>query len=238
MGVAAGKVCVLNRFKSILPRMLHVRFVLSFDFLRSVQSSYGAVYCCPGALSAYRASVVKPLVPAWLRQRFLGAACTIGEDRALTNDVLAAGYKAVYQRTAVVHTLAPDRYPQLCKMFLRWDRGYIREEIRLWKIMWKLPFPALVLTMLETTITNLRYPVAYGSLMLMISLSVQDPWTILRLLISIGLVSVFYTLYFLQSERSREFFFGVLYAYFYFLSLFWIFPYALATVRNRAWLTR
>jgi hyaluronan synthase len=123
-------------------------------------------------------------------------------------------------------------------MFIRWDRSYIREEIRLWKIMWKLPFPALVLTMLETTITNLRYPVAYASLFLMIHLSMQDPWTILRLLLSIGLVSIFYTLFFLHSERSREFLFGVLYAYFYFLSLLWIFPYALVTMRNRAWMTR
>ena len=238
VGAVAGKVCVLNRFRALLPRMLHVRFVLSFDFLRSAQSSYGTVYCCPGALSAYRASVIKPLVPSWLRQRFLGEACTIGEDRALTNDVLASGYKSLYQRTAVVHTLAPERYQTLCKMFLRWERSYIREEIRLWKIMWRLPFPAMVLTMIETTVTNLRYPVAYGSLILMIYLSVQDPWTILRLLLSIGLVSLSYTLYFLHSERSREFLYGVLYGYFSFFSLFWIFPYALVTVRNRSWLTR
>ena len=72
----------------------------------------------------------------------------------------------------------------------------------------------------------------------MIYLSVQDPLTIVRLLISIGLVSVFYTLYFLHSERSGEFLFGVFYAHYYFLSLPWIFPYALVTVRNRAWLTR
>jgi hyaluronan synthase len=238
VGAVAGKVCVLNRFQSVLPRMLHVRFVLSFDFLRSVQSTYGTVYCCPGALSAYRATVVKALVPAWLHQRFLGEACTIGEDRALTNDVLAAGYQSVYQRTAVVQTLAPETYKKLCRMFLRWDRSYIREEVRLWKIMWRLPLPALVLTLLETTITNLRYPVAYSSLGLMIYLSVQDPLTVVRLLLSIGIVSMFYSLYFLHSERSREFFFGVYYAYFHFISLLWIFPYALATVRNRSWLTR
>ncbi|MDO8354937.1 MAG: glycosyltransferase [Nitrospirota bacterium] len=238
VGVVAGKVCVLNRFRGLLPRMLHVRFVLSFDFLRSAQSSYGTVYCCPGALSAYRASVLKPLVPAWFRQRFFGEACTIGEDRALTNDVLASGYKSVYQRTAVVHTLAPERYRTLCNMFLRWERSYIREEIRLWRIMWTLPFPAMVLTLIETTVTNLRYPVAYGSLLLLINLSVQDPWTMLRLLLSIGLVSLSYTLYFLHSERSREFLYGVLYGYFSFFTLFWIFPYALVTVRNRLWLTR
>lgn len=238
IGATAGKVCVLNRFRAILPRMLHVRFVLSFDFLRAVQSTYGTVYCCPGALSAYRASAIKQLIPAWLTQRFMGEECTIGEDRALTNDILASGYKAVYQRTAVVHTLAPESYSQVSKMFLRWERSNIREEFRLWKIMWKLPFPALALTMIESTVTNLRYPVAYGSLALLIHLSVQDPLTLLRLLISIGVVSVFYTLYFLHSERSREFLFGVLYAYFSFFGLFWIFPYALVTVRNRSWLTR
>lgn len=55
-----------------------------------------------------------------------------------------------------------------------------------------------------------------------------------------GLVQAvhFYTLYFLHSERSREFLFGVLCAYSYSLTLLWIFPYALVTVRNRAWLTR
>ena len=238
VGAVGGKVCVLNRFHSLLPRMLHVRFILSFDFLRSAQSSYGTVYCCPGALSAYRASVITPLIPGWLQQRFLGTPCTIGEDRALTNDVLASGYKTVYQRTAVMHTLAPETYRKLCRMYLRWDRSYIREETRLLRIMWKLPFPAMVLTMIDTAVRNLRYPVAYCSLGLLIYFSVQDPWTFLRVLLSIGIVSCLYSLYFLRSERSREFLFGVLYAYFAFLSLFWIFPYALATVRERSWMTR
>lgn len=79
---------------------------------------------------------------------------------------------------------------------------------------------------------------AYCSLGLLIYFSIQDPWTILRVLMSIGIVSFLYSLYFLRSERSREFSFGVLYAYFAFFSLFWIFPYALATVRERSWMTR
>lgn len=33
-----------------------------------------------------------------------------------------------------MHRLAPERYRTLCKMFLHWERSYIREEIRLWKI--------------------------------------------------------------------------------------------------------
>jgi len=72
----------------------------------------------------------------------------------------------------------------------------------------------------------------------MLYLSVQDPWTIVRFILSIGVVALFYTLYFFHSERSREFLFGIAYVYFYIVSLVWIFPYALVTVRHRGWLTR
>lgn len=71
VGAVAGKVTVLNRRHGLIPRMLAVRFILSFDFLRAVQSTYGTVYCCPGALSAYRASAVRALLDRWLNQTFL-----------------------------------------------------------------------------------------------------------------------------------------------------------------------
>ena len=56
IGAVAGKVAVHNRGEALIPRMLHVRFILSFDFLRSAQSVFRTVFCCPGALAAYRAS--------------------------------------------------------------------------------------------------------------------------------------------------------------------------------------
>jgi hyaluronan synthase len=239
VGAVGGKVSVLNRFESLLPRMIHVRYVLSFDFLRSAQSTYGTVYCCPGALSAYRLSLVRRVLPSWLEQRFLGAPCTTGEDRALTNDILSLGYQAVYQRTAVVHTLVPDSYAKLCRMYLRWNRSYVREEIRLLKsVCWKLRPTALLMTIIDKSITNLRFPVAYLSIGLTVALSVEDPWTIARVLLMIGLVSLFYMLYYLKSERSWEFAYGILYAYFSIFTLFWVFPYALLTLRNRSWMTR
>ena len=216
VGAVAGKVCVLNRFKSLLPRMLHVQYVISFDFLRSAQSTYGTVYCCPGALSAYRVSLVRRFLDQWVHQRFLGAPCNTGEDRALTNNILNLGFRAVYQSTAVVHTLAPESYMKLCRMFLRWDRSYIREELRLLKIMWRLPLSSLVLTFIEKLTTNLRYPVAYLSLALMVMLNLQDPFTLVRVLIAIGLTSTFFMLYFLRSERSKEFLYGILFGYFAF----------------------
>ncbi|MGH9559127.1 MAG: glycosyltransferase family 2 protein, partial [Bryobacteraceae bacterium] len=58
VGAVAGRVMVYNRREGLIPRMLHVRFILSFDFVRAVESSYGNVFCCPGALTGFRASAV------------------------------------------------------------------------------------------------------------------------------------------------------------------------------------
>jgi len=238
VGAVAGKVAVHNRRAGLIPRMLHVRFILSFDYLRSAQSVFRTVYCCPGALAAYRASVARRALPAWERQRFLGAPCTFGEDRALTNDILALGYDTVYQRSAVVHTVVPETYGKLCRMFLRWDRSYIREEFRFARIVWKRPpFPRLF-ALYESSITNLRYPVAYASIALWAVNALTDPVALVRMLLAIMVVSLVYVLYYLRSERSWDFVFGILYAYFSFFALTWIFPYAALTLRARGWLTR
>ncbi len=238
VGAVAGKVAVLNRMSSLLPRMLHVRFILSFDFLRSVQSVFRTVYCCPGALAAYRASVVRQVMPAWEHQTFFGVPCTFGEDRGLTNCILDAGYDTVYQRTAVVHTVVPETYAKLCKMYLRWDRSYIREELRFARIVWKRPLVSRALAIYECTMSNLRFPVAYLAIGLLLVNVTSDPGTLLRMLFGIMVASTFYVLYYLRSERSWDFIFGILYAYFSFFALTWIFPYALLTVRARGWLTR
>lgn len=238
IGAVAGKVVVLNRDRGWIPKMLQVRFTLSFDFLRSAQSTYGSVYCCPGALAAYRASLVRQVLPQWLNQRFMGVTCTIGEDRALTNDILGLGYDTIYQHSAVVHTVVPESYRKLCKMYLRWDRSYIREELRLFLILWKRPLYSRCMTIFEQTFTNLRFPIAWTTMVLLVVLSVHDPYTIVRVLASIGTAATLYALYYLRSERSWDFVYGIAYAYFSFFTLFWVFPYALLTVRSKSWMTR
>lgn len=239
IGAVAGKVLVYNRQEGLIPRMLHVRFVLSFDFLRSVQSTYGTVYCCPGALSAYRVSVLREVLPDWEAQKFLGVRCTYGEDRALTNDILKHGYDSVYQSTAVVHTVVPASYAKLCKMYLRWDRSYIREEIRFAReIVWKRPPIPRLIAVLDSLITNLRYPVSLAALPLLLMFSIEDPLAVPRLMAVMGAMAGLNMLYYLRSEFSWDFLFGILYAYFSFFTLFWVFPYAATTLRARSWLTR
>ena len=238
VGAVAGKVVAFNRASNCISRMLHVKFILSFDFLRAVQSTYGTVYCCPGALSAYRTSVVRRVLDAWINQKFLGEQCTYGEDRSMTNFIFSCGYNSVYQRTAVVHTLVPETYSKLCKMFLRWDRSYIKEEIRLARLIWKRPYPARVIALFDCVITNLRFPITYMALGFLFSSLLENPYTLLRLLFMIGFISVLNIIYYLRSERSWDFIYGIIYSYFAFFTLFWIFPYALATLRSRSWMTR
>lgn len=238
VGAVAGKVGAYNRRAGLLPRMLHVRYILSFDVLRAVESSYGTVYCCPGALTAYRASVVREVLAPWLKQTFLGAECTYGEDRALTNWILSLGYSTVYQRSAVVHTVVPTNYKTMCKMFLRWDRSYVREEIRFMGIVWKRPLLPASLALWDRFVTNLRYPVNYATIVLLGVLTWEHPYMFPRFLLAVGIVGLFYSLYFLRSERSAEFLLAIVFSYFAFFTMFWIFPYAVFTVRARSWLTR
>ena len=238
VGAVAGRVQVYNRGAGVIPRMLQVRYTLAFDFLRAVQSTYRTVYCCPGALAAYRVSVVRTVLDRWMAQTFMGVACTYGEDRSMTNFILAEGYDTVYQRSGVVHTIVPLTYTRLVKMYLRWDRSYVREEIRFFGIVWKRPLPWLLIALTDSLITNLRYPVAYASLGLLVYIGIEYPLTILRLLFAIGVMAGLNMLYYLRSERSWDFLFGILYAYFSAFALFWLFPYAVLTVRSKGWLTR
>jgi hyaluronan synthase len=129
VGAVAGNVRVLNLNEGAIPKMLEVSFVSSFDFLRSGQSVYGGVFCTPGALSAYQAEVVNPHLSFWAGQTFMGEPAAIGEDRALTNLILASGYRVVYQREAVVLTKIPINFKGLRKMLLRWARSNVRENL-------------------------------------------------------------------------------------------------------------
>jgi len=177
-------------------------------------------------------------MPRWLEQSFLGVRCTYGEDRALTNDILAQGFDSVFQRQAIVRSIVPVSYARLAKKYLRWDRSYVREEIRFARIVWRRPPVARAIALVDSTLMNLRYPVAWTTLFLLVTLSVEDPTTILRVAAAIGILALFNLLFYLHTERSLDFVWGLAYAFFSAFTLFWIMPFAMVTVRARSWMTR
>ncbi len=238
----AGRVLAWNRAANLLTRMLHVRYVLGFDFVRAYQSQLGTVWCCPGALQAYRRAVVAPHLEAWRDQRFLGAPCTNGDDHAMTNLVLRLGHDTVYQATATVHTLVPERYGKLCKMYIRWARSATREGFRALLFASRRARAKGPLRGAAILLDAVAQPVAVVSRCLSVLggawLAFASPLWLLRSLFVATLFALPYALVFLRSERSSEVLFGVLYGWFALFGLFWIQPFATFTVRRRGWMTR
>jgi hyaluronan synthase len=212
IGAVAGNVKVYNRTANLLTRMVWVRFVLSFDFLRASQSMYGFVFCTPGALSAYRREAIFPILDEWHQQTFLGVRCTIGEDRAFTNLVLRQGYDTVYQRTAVVYTTVPENYRGLSRMFLRWDRSNFRESlVQLSYMFTRYRTRNRLLPILDFVIRELEFPITSIFLPLMLASFLCCPILIVKFVSGMALVSFFLTFYYLRAERDADFVYGVLY---------------------------
>ncbi len=238
IGAVAGRVAVLNRDTTI-SRMLEVQYALAFDFARAAQSTYRCVTCCPGALSAFRREAVLPFLDEWAGQTFLGRPVNHGEDQALTNIVLRQGYDTVYQRSAVVHTLAPVTYRQMSRMFVRWDRSFIVEGFSFARFMFtRYRRKHRLLPIVTFCVSNLRlFLFFYG--LVQIPLLFQSELTVVFHSVVALLVGAFFTaLYYLRVERSFRFLYGVLYVVFSVLLLQWILPWALLTVRDERWGTR
>ena len=86
--------------------------------------------------------------------------------------------------------------------------------------------------------SNLRlalFAVALGQLP---GLFLVGPRAVLALLTGTAAAAFCSAVYYLRSERSHRFLYGVAYALYSLLSLQWILPWALLTVRDERWGTR
>jgi len=240
-GAVAGNVRVLNNQKAIIPRMLNVSFVFSFEFIRSAQSQLGSVLCTPGALAAYRKEAVMNCLEEWLNQTFMGQPSDIGEDRAMTNMILKQGYKVLFQRNACVLTNTPEKYKNLYKMFIRWERSNVRENIMMSKFAFT-NFRQGPKTGTRILLLNqwLKVIMAYPLLMLMFLFVLTHPLLFLSsCLMSVFIFSSVQVFFYSKRQKSiLESIWAYPYSIFYMFTLFWITPYAIATASRSGWLTR
>ena len=243
IGATAGNVRVMNREAGMIPRMLDVSFVFGFEFLRSAQSIVRSVLCTPGALSAYRRDAVMPFMHEWVTEKFMGQPANIGEDRAITNILLREGWGVVFQRDAVVYTEMPTSYSMLCRMFIRWGRSNVRENISMAKFAFRR------IDLQDDDLTGMQ-----------INLIVQFFWTIapvvftfysiacligdaLPFIFGAAFAIVFWAtmpafVYARRGNSAVDSLWSYVYGFYSFLTLFWISPYCVFTVRKSGWLTR
>ncbi|GGK07405.1 chitin synthase [Pilimelia anulata] len=177
VGAISGLTFVRNARANTLTRMQATRYYISFQLLKSAESVLGAVTCCSGCFAAYRRAAVLPLLERWEHQRFLGTACTYGDDRALTNRILRDGWIARYDSGARAHTDAPEAYGTFFKQQLRWKKSWTREGPLLLGHIWRsrpralpavavqtlagLLSPVVLLYSLIQPLTHGRFPVVY-----------------------------------------------------------------------------
>src|SRR5690554_3447381 len=239
-GAVAGNVRVLNNEKAIIPRMLNVSFVFSFEFIRSAQSVLGSVLCTPGALAAYSSKAVMNCLPEWINQTFMGQPTDIGEDRAMTNMILKQGYHVLFQRNAYVLTNIPEKFSSLHKMFTRWERSNVRENLMMSKFAFK-PFRDGSRSGPRLLLVNqwLHMLTAYPLFLIMLTLLFMYPVLFLSsTLMSILIFSSLPALFYAKKYNVYEAVWAYTYSIFYTFGLFWITPYAMATASRRGWLTR
>ena len=103
------------------------------------QSVFGQVGCLAGRTIAYRRVAFEPAVAALLGQTVFGMQQHVGDDRVLTNELLRAGWRTVYQSTAVVETDAPANWRTFWRQQLRWGRSSQRETLLSLGWLWRRP---------------------------------------------------------------------------------------------------
>ncbi|MBT2594543.1 glycosyltransferase [Arthrobacter sp. ISL-72] len=150
---------VYQRNSSVWRRMadwlVNLRY---FDYVPAMGRA-GAVACLSGRTAAYRASVVRPLLPHLEDEFFLSRRCISGDDGRLTWLVLAAGYKTVHQSSARALSMFPNTLRGFLKQRIRWSRNsyrcYLTAAYKGW--LWRVPFVTKI-TVLQILLT----PVTMG----------------------------------------------------------------------------
>ena len=103
------------------------------------QSVFGQVGCLAGRTIAYRRTAFEPAVERLVSQTVLGVAQHVGDDRVLTSELLRAGWRTVYQSTALVETDAPSEWRRFWRQQLRWGRSSQRETLLSLRWLWRRP---------------------------------------------------------------------------------------------------
>ncbi|WP_225035049.1 glycosyltransferase [Winogradskyella sp. SM1960] len=239
-GAVAGNIRVLNNKKEMLPKMLDVSFVLSFEFVRSAESNLNSVLCTPGALAAYRSTAVHNCLPEWINQTFMGKPSDIGEDRAMTNMILKQGKHVLFQKNAVAFTNVPEQYMGLYKMFIRWGRSNVRENLEMAKYVFtNFRAKGKSGTRILFISQFLKILMSYPLLISMLFFVLVHPLLFLgSTLVSILIASTFSVIFFTSQYKNTQGFWAYSYSILFTFALFWITPYAIATASRRGWLTR
>lgn len=234
VAAVAGHTDVYNAQDNALTKMQTVRYYLAFKIMKTAESIFSSVTCCPGCFSAYRKEYVLPLIEQWRNQKFLGTTCTFGDDRSLTR-LLLKRYEIKYNANAVAYTIVPNRYRNFLNQQLRWKKSWCRETLLASTFMWKKNV-FMALSFYFGFILPIISPlVAFAAIAYRPVISGQLPFGYLY---GVLVVSLIYALYYRVNRPSRLWWYGIYFSFFYLFILTWQNYIAILTVADTKWGTR
>jgi len=236
-----GAVCAhadpANAEKNWLTRMQAAYYFVSFRILKAAESTFMTVFCCSGCSSAYRRSIVLPILDRWLAEKFLGLPVTWGEDRALTNWVLRLNYRTIYSEQVHAHTICPDTVKKFLKQQIRWKKGWLVNSIFASAfILRRDPFVALTYFFPLFVISLITPFIAVKSLILGPIFRGALP---LYYISGVFLMSFIMTLYYRWISRENKYWpYVFVWSAVNMVFLSFVLFYSVATIQNRKWGTR
>jgi len=236
VGAVTGDVGVTNWRTNILTRLIGMRYWVAFNQERAAQSWFRSVLCCSGPLAAYRRTTLATACwDDYISQTFRGISCTYGDDRHLTNLVLAAGYDTLFVPGATAITNAPESLNGYLKQQLRWNKSFYRE------LLWTLPFLLhrsryMVFEVIVQTLLPLLLTLAIATSILFAIL--VNPAHLVHYALAITVMALVRCCYAIYRTRRVSFLLFVLYGFIHAALLVPLRMRALTTLTDNSWGTR
>lgn len=121
VGAVSGNTKVANR-RGLIGRWQHIEYVIGFNLDRRMFDVLQCMPTVPGAIGAFRRRALRTVGGLSLD--------TLAEDTDLTMAICRAGWRVVYEETAIAWTEAPASLRQLWRQRYRWCYGTLQS-------MWK-----------------------------------------------------------------------------------------------------
>ncbi|GAA4631490.1 glycosyltransferase [Actinoallomurus vinaceus] len=121
VGAVSGNTKVANR-KGLIGRWQHLEYVIGFNLDRRMFDVLECMPTVPGAIGAFRRQALASVGGLSTE--------TLAEDTDLTMAICRAGWRVVYEETALAWTEAPSSLRQLWRQRYRWCYGTLQS-------MWK-----------------------------------------------------------------------------------------------------
>lgn len=235
VGAVTGDVRVANKRENFLTQLIGYRYWTAFHQERAAQSLFDVLMCCSGPFSAYRKSILDKVKERYVSQKFLGAKCTYGDDRHLTNLILEEGHQVRFDNKAVSYTYVPNNLRQYIRQQIRWNKSFYREMLWTFKhihkhhlymayeLLMQLILPFMLMIALTTVVIQA------------IIIDMSHLWKYLIILIFIALLRSFYGIY-----RTHDFGFlrFIIYGFIHVFLLIPVRLYSIATIKDTKWGTR